>query len=66
MGWTFNTVNPDAPTYGPTITAVGIAFTTVSLIVVCLRMYVRGCMIKALGVGKSNSHITIKNSRSNK
>jgi hypothetical protein len=52
MGWTFNTVNPDAATNAPAIAAVGITFTSVSLIIVCLRMYVRGWMIKAIGTGE--------------
>jgi hypothetical protein len=52
MGWTYNTVNPDASTNAPTIAAVGIAFTIISFIVVCLRMYVRTQMIKAIGAGK--------------
>jgi len=52
MGWTYNTVNPDAATNAPTIAAVGITFTTLSLIIVCLRMYVRGWMIKAIGTGE--------------
>ncbi|KAL3426781.1 integral membrane protein [Phlyctema vagabunda] len=50
MGWTFNTVNPDADTNAPTITAVGVSFSVLSLIFVCLRMYVRGFMIKAIGL----------------
>jgi len=52
MGWTYNTVDPNADTNGPTIAAVGITFTTISLITVCLRMYVRLFMIKAAGAGK--------------
>ena len=52
MGWTFNTDSPDATTSGPTIAAVGIALTTLSLIVVCLRMYVRGWIVKAVGTGE--------------
>ena len=52
MGWTYNTVNPNAETNAPTIAAVGIAFSTLSLIVLCLRMYVRFFMIKAVGMGK--------------
>ena len=52
MGWTYNTANPHAATNAPTIAAVGITFTTLSFIVVCLRMYVRGWMIKAIGTGE--------------
>lgn len=51
MGWTFNTDNPATVTKGPTIAAVGIALTTLSLIVLCLRMYVRGWVVKAIGTG---------------
>ncbi|RFU29544.1 hypothetical protein B7463_g6796, partial [Scytalidium lignicola] len=50
MGWTFNTANPNAETNAPTIVAVGIVFTSFALIAVCLRMYVRAFMIKAVGV----------------
>ncbi|RFU28978.1 hypothetical protein B7463_g7354, partial [Scytalidium lignicola] len=50
MGWTFNTANPDAETNAPTIAAVGITFTAFSFIIVCLRMYVRGFLIKAVGI----------------
>jgi hypothetical protein len=32
MGWTYNTLNPNAETNAPTITAVGVAFTTISLV----------------------------------
>ncbi|KAK3327949.1 hypothetical protein B0T19DRAFT_178260 [Cercophora scortea] len=49
MGWTYNTSDPDAPTIGPQITGVAAALTAVSLITVCLRMYVRGVLIKAIG-----------------
>ncbi|KAH8596903.1 hypothetical protein B0O99DRAFT_508895 [Bisporella sp. PMI_857] len=50
MGWTYNTVNPNAETNAPTIAAVGISFTTLALILVSLRMYVRLWMIKATGL----------------
>jgi hypothetical protein len=53
MGWTFNTVNPNADTNAPTIAAVGITFTTLSLIVVLLRCYVRLVLIKKFGTGTS-------------
>lgn len=53
MGWTYNTADPDAETNAPTIAAVGIAFTAVSFLLVTLRMYVRGFMVKAVGSGKS-------------
>lgn len=51
MGWTYNTLNPHAETDASTIAAVGIVFTTASFIIICLRMYVRGFMIKAIGAG---------------
>ncbi|RDW88378.1 hypothetical protein BP6252_00410 [Coleophoma cylindrospora] len=50
MGWTYNTVNPDAPTDAPKIVAVGVTFSVVSLIIVSLRLYVRVFMIKATGI----------------
>lgn len=55
MGWTYNTANPDAPTNAPTIVAVGVCFTTLSLIVVCFRVYVRRFMIHAFAVGRQSS-----------
>ncbi|KIM93489.1 hypothetical protein OIDMADRAFT_96199, partial [Oidiodendron maius Zn] len=50
MGWTFNTDSPDAVTSGPAIAAVGITLTTLSFIVICLRTYVRGWVVKAIGI----------------
>jgi hypothetical protein len=50
MGWTYNTAD-DIANDGPHITAIAIAFTTVSLLILSLRFYVRGCMIKAIGAG---------------
>ncbi|KAM0571062.1 hypothetical protein ACHAP6_008336 [Verticillium nonalfalfae] len=47
-GWTYGTPVGTAND-GPMITGIAIAFTTLSLIVICLRMYVRGFMIKATG-----------------
>ena len=55
MGWTYNTLNPDAKTSAPVIAAVGITFTTLSFMVVALRMYVRGWMIKAIGIGETST-----------
>ena len=52
MGWTYNTKDPDAPTIGPLITGVATALTTLSLVTVCLRTYVRAVLIKAFGIGK--------------
>ncbi len=53
MGWTYNTTDPDAPTIGPMITGVAIALTVISFLTVCLRVYVRGFLIKAFGIGKT-------------
>jgi hypothetical protein len=50
MGWTYNTPD-DVPNEGPQITAVAIALTAMSLVVLLLRFYVRVCMIKAIGAG---------------
>jgi hypothetical protein len=50
MGWTYNTPD-DVPNDGPQITAIAIVFTAVSFLVLTLRFYVRGCMIKAIGAG---------------
>jgi len=49
MGWTYNTVNPDAESKGAVITAVGCTFTALSLLVVSLRMYVRVFLVRAVG-----------------
>ncbi|KAK4044872.1 hypothetical protein C8A01DRAFT_42483 [Parachaetomium inaequale] len=49
MGWTYNTKDPNAPTLGPLITGVASALTLLSLITVCLRVYVRAFLIKAFG-----------------
>lgn len=51
MGWTFNTVDPDAPTDGPRISAVAIVMTTLAMVAVILRVYVRQSMVKAFGAG---------------
>jgi hypothetical protein len=51
MGWTYNTKDPDASTLGPLITGVASALTLLSLITVCLRVYVRAFLIKAFGAG---------------
>ncbi|GKT40444.1 uncharacterized protein ColSpa_00625 [Colletotrichum spaethianum] len=47
-GWTFNTPD-DTPTNGPQLAAVCIAFTAVALFLVCLRLYVRTTLVKAVG-----------------
>ncbi|KAI3397715.1 hypothetical protein diail_10484 [Diaporthe ilicicola] len=49
MGWTFNTVNPDAPTDGPRISAIAIVMTALAMVAVILRIYVRQRMVKAFG-----------------
>lgn len=50
MGWTYNT--PDGVANdGPHLSAVAISFTGVSLIILLLRFYVRGVMIKTIGSG---------------
>ncbi|KAM7212406.1 hypothetical protein V8F06_012207 [Rhypophila decipiens] len=49
MGWTYNTTDPDAATLEPLITGVAVALTTLSLLAVCLRLYVRIRLIKATG-----------------
>lgn len=49
MGWTFNTVDPNAPTDGPKISAVAIIMTTLAMVTVILRVYVRQFMVKAFG-----------------
>ncbi|KAI1773216.1 hypothetical protein F4818DRAFT_453125 [Hypoxylon cercidicola] len=48
MGWTYNTPE-GTPTEGPQITAITTTFTGFSLILVCLRTYVRGWIVKAFG-----------------
>ncbi|KAI1371261.1 hypothetical protein F4677DRAFT_314798 [Hypoxylon crocopeplum] len=48
MGWTYNTPQ-GTPTEGPRIAAVTTTFTGFSLILVCLRTYVRGWIVKAFG-----------------
>jgi hypothetical protein len=51
MGWTYNTADGVAND-GPLISIVAIVFTALSLTMLLLRFYVRGYMIKAVGVGK--------------
>jgi len=50
MAWAYDT-SDQAVNVGPQITAVAIIFTTLSLLVFSLRLYVRGWMIKAIGAG---------------
>jgi hypothetical protein len=48
MGWTYNT--PDGVANdGPLVTGLAISFTAASLIILSLRFYVRGVMIKQFG-----------------
>ncbi|OHW96260.1 integral membrane protein [Colletotrichum incanum] len=47
-GWTYNTPD-DTPNNGPQIAAVCTAFTAVALFLVCLRLYVRTTLVKAVG-----------------
>jgi hypothetical protein len=53
MAWTFNTAD-NTPTDGPALTAIAIAFTVTSLLVVLLRAYVRVWMLNAVGYGKKS------------
>ncbi|KAK7961133.1 hypothetical protein PG988_012347 [Apiospora saccharicola] len=48
MAWAWNTPE-NVPNDGPKITAIAIAFTTVSLLLVVLRAYVRFFLVKAVG-----------------
>ncbi|KAF9879664.1 integral membrane protein [Colletotrichum karsti] len=48
MGWTYGTPD-DTPTDGPRIAAITITFTSISLLLVCLRWYVRTTVVKAVG-----------------
>ncbi|KAI0114641.1 hypothetical protein F4776DRAFT_673915 [Hypoxylon sp. NC0597] len=48
MAWTYNT-SEGTETEGPKITIIAIAFTGFSLILVCLRMYVRIWIVKGFG-----------------
>jgi len=50
MAWAYNT-SDQAANVGPQITAVAIMFTILSLLVLSMRLYVRGRMIKAIGAG---------------
>lgn len=52
MGWMFNVVDPDAATNAPTIAAVGGFFTLLSALVVSLRLYVRGSIVKTISIGE--------------
>ncbi|KAK1999627.1 integral membrane protein [Colletotrichum falcatum] len=47
-GWTYNTPI-DTPTTGPHIAALCTIFTSISLFLVCLRLYIRTTLVKAVG-----------------
>lgn len=50
MAWAYNT--PDGtPNNGPTIAAVALTVTSLALIALCLRIYVRTRISKAVGLG---------------
>lgn len=51
MAWTYNT-SSGTPTDGPTLAAIALTFTSIALVAVCLRLYVRAFLIKAIGYGK--------------
>lgn len=55
MAWTHNGGDPGASTIGPRITGVAMALTSLSLVTVCLRTYVRASLIRAFGVGKAST-----------
>ncbi|KND87130.1 hypothetical protein TOPH_08210 [Tolypocladium ophioglossoides CBS 100239] len=52
MGWTYNAPEGTA-TSGPRIAAIVLTFTSVALLIVCARLYVRAWMIKAMGYDDS-------------
>lgn len=59
MGWAYNTPD-DAATNGPHIAALAIILTVASLLILSLRLYVRGWMIKTIGPGTyPNSFISL-------
>jgi hypothetical protein len=59
MGWTYN-ANEGAETNGPTLTAVGSTFTVLSFLIVVLRMYVRGFLVRAIGAGELRGCWTLR------
>ncbi|KUJ12622.1 uncharacterized protein LY89DRAFT_623821 [Mollisia scopiformis] len=50
MGWTYNVVDPNVATNAPTVAGVGITFTILSFSIVCLRLYVRKYIVKAINI----------------
>lgn len=57
MAWVRNTVE-GTTTDGPKITGIAAGFTALSLCIVCLRLYVRGILIKSFGHGKRSPQPT--------
>ena len=51
MGWTYNT-RDDTPSDGIQITAIAIVFTSLALVALILRLYVRAWLVKAVGAGR--------------
>lgn len=51
MAWVVNAVNQHAVTSAPYIVVIATIFPTLSFIAICLRVYVRVIMIKAMGKG---------------
>lgn len=52
-------MDPNAPTDGPKISAVAIVMTTLAMVAVILRVYVRQFMVKAFGAGMSKVIISL-------
>ncbi|RFU78183.1 integral membrane [Trichoderma arundinaceum] len=50
MAWAYNTAD-DTPNNGPTITAVALSMTGLAFVALCLRIYVRTRIAKAVGLG---------------
>ncbi|EFQ31335.1 integral membrane protein [Colletotrichum graminicola] len=48
VAWTYNTPT-DTPTSGPHIAALCVIFISIALLLVCLRLYVRTTLVKAVG-----------------
>ncbi|KAL0938638.1 uncharacterized protein CTRU02_205248 [Colletotrichum truncatum] len=63
MGWTYGT-SDDVLTDGPRIAAVSITVTSIALILVCLRWYVRTTVVKAVGYGEFCRDLQTREARS--
>lgn len=61
MGWAYNTPD-DLETDGPHIAALAIILTVASLLILSLRLYVRGWMIKTIGAGTYHDSLIQLNS----